>query len=263
MIVSKHRSGTNHFVSLLTSHPQITCFGEIFRDGYDVPALIGEKFAHYAPIETRTTDPDRFLDDLEGFVKNDAYVKYDSLLKEGSLLDDAAYQHYASYVNSDIDVLGFKVFPKQFLPVTQIARRAGLQIIRLVRPNLLAVYSSARIAQQTGQGNALVYHEVRRSRLDFDAEDFERFIVTLNSKDDAVNKALEIIPEGRVFNMEYSDLGSETVLENLLAFLGVEPRPMTSLTQKRNPSRIIERFNNPDTVMAYLERHKLTAWAEE
>ncbi|MFK7878319.1 sulfotransferase [Roseobacter sp.] len=263
MIVSKQRSGTNHFVSLLKSHPQIACFGEVFRDGYNVPELIGEAFAHYAPTEARKTDPDRFLDDLEEFVKTDAYVKFAAHLKDGSFLDPAAYQHYASYVNSDIDVLGFKVFPKQFLPVTQVAHRAGLQIIRLVRTNLLAIYSSSQIAKLTGQGTALVHQEVQRSKLDFDAKHFERFITALNAKDDDVNKALQIIPEDRIFEMEYSDLGSERVLENLLNFLGVEPRQMTSLTQKRNPSRIVDRFNNPGTVMAYLEQHQLTTWAEE
>lgn len=81
--------------------------------------------------------------------------------------------------------------------------------------------------------------------------------------DDDVNKALEIVPQNRVFNMEYTDLGSETVLEKLLEFLGVEPYPMTAVAQKRNPSQIIECFNNPVRVMACLKWYKLSAWAEE
>lgn len=262
MIVSKQRSGTNHFVSLLQSHPQIACFGEIFRDGYKVSEFIGRGFEHYASIDTRTTDPNRFLDDLEGFVKSETYVKFSALLSSGTL-DEVSYQHYASYVNSDIDVTGFKVFPNQFLSVPQIAQRTGLQIIRLVRPNLLATYSSSRLAKLTGQGTVTIDQEVRRAKLDFDAKDFERFIAFQASMDDDVNKVLKTISSDRVFDMEYADLGSETALENLLAFLGVEARPMTSLSQKRNPSKTTERFNDPDTVMAYLERHQLTAWVEE
>ena len=233
MIVSKQRSGTNHFVSLLKSHPQIACYGEIFRDGYRVVDLIGEEFANYVPIETRTNNPDRFLDDLENFVK------------------------------ADSDMFGFKVFPRQFLPVTQIARRADMQIIRLVRPNLLATYSSSRIAKLTGQGSVRVGQEVRRAKLDFDAQDFENFIAFQASMDDDVDKALKVIPEDRVFHMEYSELGAETTLENLLRFLGATPRPMTSETQKRNSSRIVERFNDPNAAIAYLERHGLTDWIEE
>ncbi|MHA7826134.1 MAG: sulfotransferase [Roseovarius sp.] len=233
MIVSKQRSGTNHFVSLLQSHPQIACYGEVFRDGYRVTDLIGEALAQYLPIEARTNDPDRFLDELEDFVAPEARA------------------------------LGFKVFPKQFLPVTQIARRPEMQIIRLVRPNLLATYSSSRIAAMTGQGAVRVGEEVRHVTLDFDAQDFERFMKAQGKKDDEVNKALEVIPEERVFRMFYSELGQEPVLEKLLAFLDVEPMPMTSNAVKRNPSHIVERFNDPSAVMRYLERHKLTSWAEE
>ncbi|MGM0743331.1 MAG: hypothetical protein ACQEVT_17350 [Pseudomonadota bacterium] len=233
MIVSKQRSGTNHFVSLLKSHPQIACFGEVFRDGYRVTDLIGEELAQFVPIETRTDDPNRFLDDLEDFVAPEART------------------------------LGFKVFPKQFLPVTQIASRPEMQIIRLVRPNLLATYSSSRIAAMTGQGAVRVGEEVRHVKLDFDAEDFERFIKAQGKWDEDVNRALEVIPEERVFRMFYSEFGQERVLEKLLGFLGVEATPMTSNAVKRNPSQIVERFNNPSVVMKYLERHNLTSWAEE
>ncbi|MCZ0814014.1 hypothetical protein N5A93_17475 [Roseovarius sp. EGI FJ00037] len=233
MIVSKQRSGTNHFVSLLKSHPQIACYGEIFRDGYRVTDLIGEAFAHYLPIEARTSDPNRFLDELEDFVAPEAKT------------------------------LGFKVFPKQLLPVAQIAHRSEMRVIRLVRPNLLATYSSSRIAAMTGQGAVRVGEEVRRVKLDFDAQDFERFMTAQGKKDDEVNRVLEVIPEERVFRMFYSELGHEPVLEKLLGFLNVEPMPMTSNAVKRNPSQIVERFNNSSDVMKYLERHNLTCWAEE
>ena len=233
MIVSKQRSGTNHFVSLLQSHPQIACYGEVFRDGYRVTDLIGEEFAHFLPIEERTNEPNRFLDELENFVAPEART------------------------------LGFKVFPKQFLPVSQIARRPDMQIIRLVRPNLLATYSSSRIAAMTGQGAVRVGEQVRQAKLDFDARDFEHFMNAQGKWDDEVNRQLEVIPEERVFRMVYSELGQEPVLEKLLAFLGVEPMPMTSDAVKRNPSRIVDRFNNPAAVMKYLERHQRTNWAEE
>lgn len=222
MIVSKERSGTNHFVSLLKSHPQIACFGEVFRDGYNVPKLIANDFTHYAQIDTRTTDPNRFLDDLEDFVKSNSYRK------------SASQEHDAPYVNSDVEVLGFKIFPQQLLPVTQITRRAGMRVIRLVRPNILATYSSDRIARLTGQGAVGINQQVQRAKLDFRARDFKRFTSSQASMDDDVNKALEIIPQDRVFNMEYTDLGSETVLEKLLEFLGVEPYPMTSVAQAQS-----------------------------
>ncbi len=233
MIVSKQRSGTNHFVSLLKSHPQIACYGEVFRDGYRVTDLIGPEFAHYLPINARTSDPNRFLDDLEAFVQPEA------------------------------EMLGFKVFPSQFVPVTQIAHRENLKIIRLVRRNLLATYSSSRIAQATGQGVARANEEVRKAKVDFDAKDFERFMRSQGSLDSQVDAALAHIPEDRVFHLEYSQLNDEPKMESLLEFLGAAPQPMTSHTQKRNPSKIVDRFNNPDAAMAYLKSKGLTDWAEE
>mgnify|MGYP001424215224 CR=1 FL=1 len=233
MIVSKERSGTNHFVSLLRSHPQIACYGEVFRDGYRVTQMIGEELAHYMPIETRTSNPDRFLDDLEAFVTPQAKV------------------------------LGFKIFPMQFLPVMQIARRPEMHVIRLVRPNLLATYSSSRIAAITGQGAVRVGEEVRRVKLKFDARDFEAYVNAQGEKDDEVNRALEVIPEDRIFRMVYSELAQEPVLEKLLKFLDVEPMPMTSKAKKRNPPIILDRFNNPRKALAYLKRNGLEHWAEE
>ncbi|MGV6804687.1 MAG: hypothetical protein ACWA49_10810 [Ruegeria sp.] len=251
IIVSKQRSGTNHFVSLLKSHPQIASFGEIFRDGFKVSEFIGNHFAHYEKFDSRVSDPNRFLDDLEAFVKTDAYQKYRS--------DSQNYPHS----NDEIDILGFKVFPKQFLPVSQIANRDGLKVIRLERTNLLACYSSNRIAKATGQGSVGVRQEVERAKIDFDPEDFERFVAFHCSRDEDVDQALEVIPDSNVFHMKYTEVNSEDVLKNLLTFLEVAPRPMTSLTQKRNPSRIVERFNNPEEVIAYLERHDRTEWLEE
>ncbi|MEM8632389.1 MAG: sulfotransferase [Pseudomonadota bacterium] len=233
MIVSKQRSGTNHLVSLLKSHPQIACYGEVFRDGFRVTDLIGEAFAEYTPIETRIEDPDRFLDALEAAAEGNSIT------------------------------MGFKVFPKQLMPVRQIARRPDMHLIRLVRPNLLATYSSGRIAQLTGQGAARVGQEVRRAKLDFDAEDFERFMARNKRLDDSIKDDLDAIPEDRIFNLDYSDLGSEDALGRMLEFLGVEPRPMTSNALKRNPSHIVARFSDSGAVLNYLNQHDLSAWASE
>lgn len=95
-------------------------------------------------------------------------------------------------------------------------------------------YSSDRIARLTGQGAVGINQQVQRAKLDFRARDFKRFTSSQASMGDDVNKALEIIPQDRVFNMEYTDLGSETVLEKLLEFLGVEPYPMTSVAQAQS-----------------------------
>lgn len=233
MIVSKMRSGTNHLVSLLKSHPQIACYGEVFRDGYNVTKLLGKEFADYVPIDARTSNPNRFLDDLEVFVRNES------------------------------EAFGFKIFPDQFLPVEQIAERTGLKVIRLVRTNLLATYSSDLAARLTGQGSVRVGQEVRKVKLDFNAQEFEQFIEFQSSMDDEVNKSLEIIPNDRVFEMSYTDMASTEIYDELQNFLGVEQQTLTSNTRKRNSSNIVDRFKKPRRVISYLKRRDLMDWAAE
>ena len=83
------------------------------------------------------------------------------------------------------------------------------------------------------------------------------------SLDGEVDAALSHIPQERVFHLAYTELNDESAMERLLEFLNVRPQPMTSMTQKRNPSQIVDRFNNPDVAMEYLRSHGLTDWAKE
>jgi hypothetical protein len=63
--------------------------------------------------------------------------------------------------------------------------------------------------------------------------------------------------------LEYCRLGDEAQHKRMTDFLGLPYVPLSSRHKKRNPSRIIERFDNPAEVRSFLKRYELLHWAEE
>ncbi len=233
VIVSKQRSGTNHLVKLLDSHDRITCHGEIFRIGFDPVRRIGASLEEFRDIELRRREPEQYVNAIR------------ALAPEQS------------------EAFGFKAFPNQVRPIKTYFANPDLMIIRLVRSNLLATYSSGKIAKLTGQGVVKTHQEARRATIPFDEADFRRFLRSQARQDSWVEEILSSIEEDRIFHLSYTELGNEDALARLQTFIGVTPATLLSDMKKRNPSQIIERFDNPAAVSEFLEREQLTDWTSE
>jgi LPS sulfotransferase NodH len=231
VVVTLPRSGSNHLMSLLRSHPEIGSARELLRAGRPRHVLR------------------RTIDRVPG-----------SRRVAGNLAVGAVRRHLAEYVEP---VRGFKLMLRQHpAALRALVADGDVAVVHLTRENVLASYSSSLIAKATGQGAARVGDRIRRTTVPFDSRDFERYrlrVLRANAHLDDLCRRSGREP----LHLEYRRLADPVVLEVLLTHLGVRTAPLTSRTAKRNTSDIAMRFVDPDAVRAHLDVLGRPEWASE
>jgi len=157
---------------------------------------------------------------------------------------------------------GFKIFAHHDARVIEhVVADVETRLVILGRRNLLAQYSSQRIAEQTGEWAAPKGRKPKQATIPFDPTDFEKFEKTVGMLDARLDQILgERRTEALV--LDYSDLATSGTSERLSEHLEHEvPQDSEYALNKQNPSRVIDRFSYPAIVLAYLERRGLGAWA--
>jgi hypothetical protein len=231
-ILGMKRTASNHLVASLNSHPQLYFFGEIFRNKYDVAKYLPALAKLYGTAEARSRDPDGFLDRVE------------------------------AHVPAGNKAWGFKIFPEHGLPIIErLLQNPNYRIIVLRRPNILAQFSSEIISRRTGQAYLLANTEAKSGKIKFDAARFERY--RAKAEDYYASVERHIDPERPLFRLEYEAINSAEEQARLVSFMGADPAPLQSRHVRRNSPSITERFTNPDTVLAYLDKTGQPDWATE
>ncbi|MEJ2697365.1 MAG: glycoside hydrolase family 99-like domain-containing protein [Candidatus Sulfobium sp.] len=239
VIIANPRTGTNHLIDLLNSHPHVTCHREVFhRDA--VYLLEGTRTDL---VGKRNQDPLAFLQEL-----------YDS---------------------SPTRACGFKIFMEHNDNVLQaVLRDRRIKKIVLYRSNPLAVYSSDKIAAAE---NRYLIMEKTRDRIDagakdgsrtkakaaFDREKFELYWRAYQAHYSHVIDVLNETNQDYLF-MTYEDYINESLFRRVFPFLGLsQPVELHTRMKKMNASDILSRFVNADEVRAYLNEIGKQNWAQE
>ena len=242
VIITNQRSGSNMLVSMLNGHPDIKCFGELMRvtpdwmrrDGYRGALTVLNK-----------VDP-KFKDDRYRFSQPEEFVA-------------AAFRSA-----SKKSFYGFKLLlnqHKQFMK--ELIKHPDWKIIILRRENILAQYSSLKIAKITGQGNVPKGTKVKKATAIYDSKDFKKF---LNREQTRWAEVMSVIEQAwkKPFIIEYTQLLHKSTHIQMLKHIGVEDRiVLEPKTEKRNSSNILSRFANTDKVAKDLRLLSLTHWALE
>lgn len=232
-VIAHRRTGSNHLVKLLGSHPGLACLGEIFRNQYNVARFLPDLAESHGAHAARLADPGGFLRAVGAG------------MPEGTR------------------GWGFKLMPFHLGDAFEgVVRDALDRVVVLRRDNLLAQHSSELIAKETGQGVAGRQAEIRTAQVEFAPRAFERFRAMMAAHHAEVDRVLGAHGTPRC-DVEYRALAREGTMERLCAFLGVEAAPLSSDLKKRNPSDVLARFTNPDTARAYLRENGLEDWAVE
>jgi len=237
VILGMHRSGSGYLYTMLNNHPDLIVHGELFKPK-NIGALSGKlKKAKGLRLQWlnksfRDGQPMEFLERV---------MTYDP---------DAAYT-------------GFKIFFSQEKEVLKHVIASGdYKKIVLLRENMLAAYSSAMTARTTGQGKVKKGETPKRVKIIFDANDFRRFENRRNKRISNGYRLLE--KHGSPFlEVKYTELLSGQGFEKIFNFLEIPVMSLESEVVKRNPSRIIDRFDNPDQVIAYMEKIGREDWIGE
>jgi LPS sulfotransferase NodH len=218
VVLSTQRSGSTWVVDMLTSHPRVVAYSELFMHGGEgSPKWGGEKdlpyWQTYSRGKSRVTKP---------------YLLW-------------KYLGQAFSERPGIDAVGFKLMYSQLSRISRPLMPAlwlkRVRIIHLIRRNALdVVLSSEAGAARQGKLHARDGEPVEDVRLNLDTQSLLRRM-TLHERAIAgarVRFKRVGLPYTEVV---YEDLAADdSGFASLFEFLGVEPAPVTSSLQKLNPT---------------------------
>lgn len=235
VILSMPRSGSGFLYTMLNSHPDIVVHGELFK-----PRNIGA---------------------LSGKLKREKRKNIDWLNFEYREKFPVDFMEKAIFYDEKVKYSGFKIFfPQNEEILRHVIKEGEYRKIVLRRDNVLATYSSARTAQASGQGKVRKGDKINRVKIDFSISDFELFRAR---REKYFNWAYKLLEEADAdfFDIEYTELIGSNKFQEIMKFLGVNNEiELESEVVKRNPSNIIERFNNKKDVINYMEQIGKYEW---
>ena len=237
VIIASQRTGSNMLVSALNSHPDVVCHGELLR----------KNKKHFKGA-----------------------VKIITLLDERYHDENYQMNHWRDYIDAvveasgQVDAIGFKIMLNQH----DEARHAliadpGYKKILLKRENVLSVYSSNKVARETGQGVAGRFAEVKIAQVAFVAKGFERYCAKYEERYQGAEDELQASGQ-RFHRTTYADICNPEGIGNVLKFIGADRSlPWEAKTKKRNSSVLTDRFSNPEAVVEYMNRTGKSHWLQE
>jgi len=237
VILSTPRTGSNMLVSAFSSHPEIHCFGELFRRQ--------SKNSSYGLEVLQDISPE-FSEENYRHAHAPEYIRAVFSTAKG-----AGFVGFKLMLRQNIGVRNALILDKQF------------RKILLYRENILACFSSEKIAKVTGQGVAGRNVEVKTAKVAFDPERFQRYWERRKRLYSETRRLLQ--ESGQDFyEIDYLTATAEASMAALVEFIGADSSvPCLPDTKKRNPANILDRFSDPDKVSAYLGSIDRDDWAYE
>jgi hypothetical protein len=241
VVLAMPRTGSNMLVSLLDTHPEIDCFGELMRA---TPGWMLRQGYRGALCNLEHVDP-KYRDDAVRFANPRAFV--DEVIAK----------------RATKPIVGFKLMLTQHPQfMDELIADTDYAKVLLYRANPLAAYSSGQIAKVTGQGTARKGMEIKRAKVTFEEDDFRRFLELRDRHYQDVRQRLT--DSGPYLEVEYLELVVGYAVPRVVDFLGAETSvELLPETIKRNPSNLLERFSNPDAVQTVLTALGAEHWAVE
>ena len=237
-LIATARTGSNYVRGLLR-FPGSVFHGELFNRERQVPRIKPIPDPGLT-LDDRDRDPIGFLETIERLTLEHARV------------------------------CGFKLMIQHHPPMLEyVLSSEDYGLIVLSRRNKLAQYSSRAIARASG-----VWHVQRgepqplERKIRFDSPTFAAFLFENKGDYASVLPRLEGSPH-RFHALEYTRIRSTESVEGLLRFVGVRPRCTIpemiarNASQQQNTSRIVDRFSNPEEVVAAMRAMGHEDWLTE
>lgn len=212
--------------SMLNSHPAVLCHHELYNPGdiYYALELRGSDFSLAADLQQRDAQPLDFL--------------------------ARVWQH-----NQAMACVGFKMTHKQNLCVFDaVLADPGIKKIVLRRNNVVKTHVSKLVAEQNG-----VWEDYGSAGADKAANGECQVMVDWSAlqQDIAFNRAFYQEIETRLaqskqtcLKLEYEHLTAQDSQRDVLAYLGLDYRPLTTPSRKQNPTDLRQRVSNYRQLLA-------------
>jgi len=233
VILSGGRSGTSLLSSTLDTHPDLVCHGEVFHSkrpaGHVRGNLLGKSNEE---IKALQSDLEAYMDHVFG--------------------------------QDNVSAVGFKMWRTQQPDIADIMMKES-SVLKIIfeRKNLLARFSSSRLAQMTGvfnKGSSKQDDSHKNVKIDFDRDMWDSFVV----KHNRMFKIYRKRGKGPVLELTYEEL-LKNGFDPVLDFLGVKRMALMPQKQKLHGSNILERFSEESrpAVEALLAEINRPDWAVE
>jgi hypothetical protein len=242
VIVASPRTGSSHFVTLLSTHPDILCSGNSLHPKHvwlswpknDLGPSVKAELA-----ELRERDPDAFLERL----------------------------YTAGFGRSHV---GFKIFNRQNnAALRKLLANPEVRKIVLYRNNVLANFASALAARSNSEWSVKQGRPAAPAQaVRFDEEEFISFHDKYVSFYQDVFGCLTRYRQPFHF-IEYLDINEPLLFAGVVSFIGADPAkldspaPLRARQAKQNSPDILSRFLNSSDVVSFLERYGLQHWSRE
>jgi len=231
MILSHARTGSNFLVSVLAQHPDIESHNELFHE--------------------------RTIFTSQGAINDEDVIKR---------RDKAVVPYLQKTLKqSDKPVRGFKHLLFNNQEIIEYVMNGAFHLILLERENILAQYSSFKIALNTKQWTVFSGDGVvKPSPLVWDVADFEAYRKQYTNTYDSLKTQTDKrkYPAHHVY---YTDLLAQKAQDAIFTFLEVHPVSVDDsiLPRKQNTKQIIDRFEQPDVVRDHLKAINYPQWETE
>lgn len=233
LIVGLPRSGTTYLMTLLNSHRDITCSGELFNP--------------YSVIETGPPDYDP---DLR--YRRDWGPRY--FMK----------QFFERHEAGPCKRIGFKLMLGHNIRVlSQLPELAQIRIIYVHRENRLAQVASYLKAMQTKNWAQTRRSKQMAQKIVASPEEISQHWHEYATMDFLFAAWLDTLKNPRI-TVEYCELFGPDFNARICGFLGLDPDPdMKSPLVKQGANRVLDRFATPDPIDSYMRHLGRAHWLED
>lgn len=238
LILTQARSGSYHLAALLNSAPDITCFGEIFKENaLELPkAQLAKLGLTNRDIAARDGDPIGLLNRLRKDIE-----------AGGTIFGFKDFLHNLNRV---------KLFGK-------LGHSKNWQKIILLR-NPIERYLSRRRAAETGvfvvkQGEAIA-PDLLHAKIRFDADSFTQFLKNHRHFVEAAQNLQQKYGDTAVFTARYENLSDPQHLQDILKFVGSKASAdqLTSAHVKQYEKPLSDGVENWGDLLTFLSANNLT-----
>lgn len=247
VVVAAKRTGSSHFVNMLSAHPDVFCHGNVYKSGTMPVLWPGD--AKLAP-------------DAEKKFKNDLSALRDS--------DPRAFLASIFAMNHGKDACGFKIFWNQNNEILdELLDDPSVRKVILFRRNVLANFASSKSAASNNTWNVNVdQNRAGWEKVRFTEKNFLKFY---DSYIGFYRRIFEHLYAHRqpYHLITYDEINDPTLIAGVINFVGGDPTKPIALDNqprkqvKQGPSDILSRFANPDDVREFLVRKNMQHWTHE
>lgn len=230
-IISIPRTGSSYLVTSLQKHPEVTCHGEIFHPKVEWHIL------------------DNVRDRINLMARNHKPIEFVNEILDLDLGNIA---------------VGFKIFKgHNDKALDYILKESSIKKIILKRNNIIASFSSLKLAQETNIWNVKYKMETSHKSIQFDGKEFKKYYHEIQKIYAYYKEVLEATNQSYL-SISYAEHIMTNRIDVVYDFLCLNKKTSChSDFQKLYTSDILARFGNPEEVITWLERNGHTDWLKE